>query len=81
MSAVPVPANRSALRRSDQPDPNAVAALWPVLASQVDELGKLTGEIADAVFELETIAKEARHPGQMPDPVSDIVSLLRSGRS
>jgi len=45
VSAVPVPANRSALRRSGQPDLSALAALWPVLASQVDDLAKLAGEI------------------------------------
>ena len=47
VSAVPVPANRSALRRSGRLELNASAALWPALASQVDELAKLAGEIGD----------------------------------
>lgn len=38
VSAVPVPANRSALRRSDHPELSTLIALRPVLASQVDEL-------------------------------------------
>ena len=80
VSAVPVPANRSALRRSGQPDLNTLAAIWPVLASQVDELGKLTAEMADTVFELENTVKEAPQPGQPIDTVADIVSVLRSGR-
>ena len=80
VSAVPVPANRSALRRSGQPDMNTLAALWPVLASQVDELGKLTGEIADTVFELENTVKEAPRSAQPADTAADIVSVLRSGR-
>ena len=77
VSAVPVPANRSALRRAEQPDNHALLALWPVLASQVDELAKLTGEIADTVAELENTAK-ADH---RPDQVADIISALRSGRT
>ena len=84
VSAVPVPANRNALRRSDQPDLNTLAALWPVLASQVDELGKLASEISETVFELENNAKELPRPDQTAvsgsDPVADLVSVLRSGR-
>ena len=64
MSAVPVPANRSALRRSGQPDLSALVALWPVLASQVDDLAKLAGEIGDTVAELENNAKGAQLPEQ-----------------
>ncbi len=77
VSAVPVPANRSALRRSDQPDLHALSALWPVLASQVDELAKLAGEISDTVAELESTAKGADQSG----PVTDIIAALRSGRN
>ena len=80
VSAVPVPANRNALRRSGQPDLSALAALWPVLESQVDELAKLAGEIADTVAELENTAKGAPTPGQAADLAPDIISVLRSGR-
>ncbi len=85
VSAVPVPSNRSALCRSDQPDLNALTALWPVLASQVDELAKLAGEIADTVAELETTAKGEQHRelrGEVrTDPMTDIISVLRSSRN
>ena len=80
VSAVPVPANRNALRRSGQPDLSALPALWPVLESQVDELAKLAGEIADTVAELENTAKGAPTPGQAADLAPDIISVLRSGR-
>ena len=79
VSAVPVPANRSALRRSGQPDLSALAALWPVLASQVDDLAKLAGEIGDTVTELENSARGTQPPEQS-DSVSDIILALRSGR-
>ena len=82
VSAVPVPANRSALSRSDQRD---LHALWPVLASQVDELAKLAGEIADTVAELETSAKGEQSRiirGEVrADPMTEIISVLRSGRN
>ncbi|MCH7738416.1 MAG: HK97 family phage prohead protease [Chloroflexi bacterium] len=81
VSAVPVPANRNALRRSDHPDLHSLTALWPVLASQVDELAKLAGEIADTVAELENIAKGAPPADPAPDLVSDIISALRTGRN
>ncbi len=80
VSAVPVPANRNALCRSDQPDLSALTALWPVLASQVDELAKLAGEIADTVAELESTAKGEEPKEARADPVTDIISALRSGR-
>ena len=80
VSAVPVPANRNALSRSDQPGLHALTALWPVLASQVDELAKLAGEIADTVAELETAAK-GEEPGEIrADPMAEIISVLHSGR-
>lgn len=77
VSAVPVPANRSALRRSGQSDLNILTALWPVLAAQVDDLAKLAGEIADTVAEMEITAKGE----QQPDQVADIISALRSSRN
>ena len=84
VSAVPVPANRRALRRSDQPDLHALTALWPVLESQVDELAKLAGEIADTVAELENSTKGAQQPEETRDraldPVANIIAALRSGR-
>ena len=59
-------------------------ALWPVLASQVDELAKLSGEIAETVAELENTAKGAvptKIPGGVrAEPLTDLISVLRSGR-
>ncbi|MDA0262914.1 MAG: HK97 family phage prohead protease [Chloroflexi bacterium] len=91
VSAVPVPANRSALRRDGQPDRDALTALWPVLASQVDELVKLAEEISDTVAELENTAKAARHSAvhdskpakQSAQAVSvpGLMEVLRSGRN
>ncbi|MBC8281294.1 MAG: HK97 family phage prohead protease [Chloroflexi bacterium] len=81
VSAVPVPANRSALRRSDQPDFSTLIALWPVLASQVDELAKLSGEIAETVAELENTAKGGQHLERVTDQVAEILTALRSGRA
>ena len=81
VSAVPVPANRRALRRSDQPDNQALIALWPVLEAQVDELAKLAGEIADTVAELENTTK-GEEPRELPaDPMADLISVLRAGRN
>ena len=54
--------------------------MWPVLASQVDELAKLAGEIADTVAELETAAKGDEPREIRADPMAEIISLLRSGR-
>ncbi len=81
VSAVPVPANRSALRRSDQPDLNTLIALWPVLAAQVDELAKLSSDIAETVAELENTAKGEQHLIGATDQVAEILTALRSGRS
>ena len=81
VSAVPVPANRNALRRWAQLDHSALAALWPVLASQVDELAKLAGEIADTVAELEHTAKGAERPSPQPDPMTHLIAALRSSRN
>ena len=84
VSAVPVPANRSALRRSDGSGLSPLTALWPVLASQVDELARLAGDISETVAELEYSAKGMQIPDRSPDPAADqvleIISALRSGR-
>ena len=77
VSAVPVPANRNALRRWAQLDHPTLAALWPVLASQVDELAKLAGEIADTVAELEHTAKGE----EQPDPITNLIAALSSSRN
>jgi HK97 family phage prohead protease len=92
VSAVPVPANRRALRRSNnsgqhvgiqakyqaeyQADNHALDALWPVLASQVDELGKIAAEIASTVDELENLAKSLEQPAR----IADIVAALRTAK-
>ena len=85
VSAVPVPANRRALRRWAKLDHPAMAALWPVLASQVDELAKLAGEIADTVAELEDTTKGAEQPGRHRDPhadqMDDLIAALRSSQN
>ena len=84
VSAVPVPANRSALRRSDGSGLSPSTALWPVLASQVDELARLAGEISETVAELEYSAKGMQIPDRSTDPAADqvleIISALHSGR-
>ena len=84
VSAVPVPANRSALRRSDGPDLHSLSALWPVLESQVDDLARLAGDISETVAELENNAKGMKIPDRSADlaadHVSEIISALRSGR-
>ena len=65
-SAVPVPANRNALRkalsaaprvgeylRRANPGSSAFEATWPTLLAQVDELGKLVEEMAETLASLE----------------------------
>ena len=65
-SAVPVPANRNALRRAlseaprvgeylrrANPGGSAIEATWPTLLAQVDELGKLAEEITQTLAVLE----------------------------
>ncbi len=85
VSAVPVPANRRALRRWAQLGQPTLAALWPLLASQVDELAKLTGEIADTVAELENNAKGAEQmhsqADPQPDAITHLIAALRSSRN
>ena len=81
VSAVPVPSNRSALRRYAQLDQPALSALWPVLASQVDELAKLAAEIADTVDELENTAKGEEQRDPQPDSITHLIEVLRSSRN
>ena len=81
VSAVPVPANRSALRRWAQFEQPELAALWPVLASQINELATLAGEIADTVAELEHTAKGEIQPPSQRDPVAQLIDVLRSSRN
>ena len=65
-SAVPVPANRNALRKAlseapwvgeylprANPGGSAFEATWPALLAQVDELGKLAEELAQTLAGLE----------------------------
>ena len=81
VSAIPVPANRSALRRWSKLDHPALDTLWPVLASQIDELANLAGEIADTVAELEHAAKGAEQPDTQPDLMTHLIAALRSSRN
>lgn len=84
VSAVPVPANRNALRRTRgnmtlAADSAAFDTVWPVLAGQVDELAKLTEEMMLTVAELESASKESRiRPS--PDLVADVLGVLREAR-
>ena len=87
-SAVPVPANRNALRRalteapgageflrrSGQGDSPAQAA-WPLLMAQVDELGKTAQEIARTLAALDPGSDET--PGV---DLADLLSILEGGR-
>ena len=86
-SAVPVPANRNALRRalteaprageflrrSGQGDAPAQAA-WPLLLAQVDELGKTAQEIA------QTLAVLDPGDGAQGVDLADLLSVLKEGR-
>ena len=62
-----------------------MAALWPLLASQVDELAKLAGEIADTVAELENTTKGAEQmhsqADPQPDAITHLIAALRSSRN
>ena len=80
VGAVPVPANRSALRRWSKLDQLGLAALWPLLVSQVDELAKLAGEIADTVAELEHTAKGDEQLQPQPDSITNLIAALHSSR-
>ena len=84
VSAVPVPANRSALRRSDGSGLDPLTALWPLLASQVYELARLAGDISETVAELENNARGTQVSDRSADPAADqvleIISALHSGR-
>ncbi len=87
-SAVPVPANRNALRRaldeaprageflrrSGQPGSPAKAA-WPLLLAQVDELGKTAREIAVTLAVL-----DAGGDGAPGVDMADLLSVLKEGR-
>jgi HK97 family phage prohead protease len=89
VSAVPVPANRNALRRGKgnvalAADSVAIEAVWPVLASQVDELAKLAEELILTMGELESAMKNlGGRPGPDlpgPDLVADMMAVLREAR-
>ena len=90
VSAVPVPANRNALRRGKgnvtlAADSAAMEALWPVLTGQVDELAKLSEEMMFTIAELESAVKRAeggRPTPDLPTPdlITDMVGVLREAR-
>lgn len=91
VSAVPVPANRSALRRSeggdaaglghqqllrDAPDMSLVEAVWPELVARVDDLGKVVSELSEMVVSMEASAAEDR----VNEGVRGILEVLREAR-
>ena len=89
-SAVPVPANRNALRKALSEAPRvgeflrraspgggpALEATWPALLAQVDELGKLADEIA------QTLSALASNLEAGPDGsnVGELLSVLREAQ-
>ena len=84
VSAVPVPANRNALRRSRgmvalTADSAAIEAVWPVLTGQVDELAKLAEELIITMAELESAVKETGFQTG-PGSIADVVGVLREAR-
>ena len=88
-SAVPVPANRNALRRALSEAPrvgeylrragprgSALEATWPSLLAQVDELGKLADELAQTLASLE-------FSGDLGDErfnLSELLSILKEAQ-
>ena len=89
-SAVPVPANRNALRRALSEAPRvgeylrrvnpagpALEAAWPALLAQVDELSKLSEEIAQTLASLETGGDTQPQPSNF----SELLSILKEARS
>ena len=88
-SAVPVPANRNALRkalseaplvgeylRRAYPGGLALEATWPALLAQVDEFGKLAAEMAQTLSGLES----SGDIGPKPSDLSELLSILKEGR-
>ena len=88
VSAVPVPANRSALRRELTEPPQAgeflrrsehgdssAQAVWPLLLAQVDELGKAAQEIARTLAAL-----DPGDDGTQGVDLADLLSILEEGR-
>ena len=87
-SAVPVPANRSALRRaldeaprageflrrSGQPDSPA-QAVWPLLTARVDELDKAVQEIASTLAGMDP-GGDGTHGADL----ADLLAVLKEGR-
>ena len=88
-SAVPVPANRNALRRALSeaprvgeylrragPEGSALEAAWPSLLAQVDELGKLAEEMAQTLASLES----SGDIGHERSNLSELLSLLKEAQ-
>ena len=88
VSAVPVPANRSALRRSagtglGESSTSELHALWPVLAAQADDLSKMAEELLRTVAEMETAIsadKPEGNRGLERAGLSEVLGVLRSAR-
>ena len=88
-SAVPVPANRNALRRAlseaprvgeylrrANPGGSALEATWPALMAQVDELGKLAEEMAQTLAGLEF----SGDIGPEHSKLSELLSILKEAQ-
>ena len=88
-SAVPVPANRNALRkalseaplvgeylRRANPEEPSVEAMWPALSAQIDDLGKLAGELARTLTNLELV-DDIEH---QRSSLTELLSVLREAQ-
>ncbi|PKB58048.1 MAG: hypothetical protein BZY73_00170 [SAR202 cluster bacterium Casp-Chloro-G3] len=74
VSAVPVPANRSALRRSV--DEAHLDAALPELEARIDDLNKLVGELSEMLSGLRVGRSQAEGAGE----IAEMLSALRGAR-
>lgn len=74
VSAVPVPANRSALRRSV--DEAHLDAALPELEARIDDLNKLVGELSEMLSGLRVGRSQAEGAGE----IAEMLSGLRGAR-
>ena len=88
-SAVPVPANRNALRkalseaprvgeylRRVNPEGPTVETMWPALSAQIDDLEKLAGELARTLTNLELVDDI----GHQRSSLMELLSVLKEAQ-